>query len=474
MLDSVRVKLTFWYTGVLALVLILFCAGVYTLMSRKLADRLDTNLRTGIEATTRLFIHEKNEGKTDQYAAQSTLRKSYFPHQAVAFYDAQGNLLIEQSWQGKIHSPLSDPMLADIDIRFLTMSEAETGGEDGLRIAAYRITAPSLQSPCFVVISEPLEALSEDLELLRDIFYVAVPLALLLAGVGGWLLARKALAPVVAMSGSARRIGAANLNERLPVANPRDELGKLAETFNELLGRLHQDFVRQQQFMADASHELRTPVSVIRTATEVTLEQPQRDGSEYREAMTIVSEQTRRLTRIVEEMLTLSRADAGQRELKPTSFYLDELVAEAARTAGVLAVRKGVVIHLDPTTETYFCGDEDLLRQMLLNLLDNAIKFTPGGGTIQLRLESDIHTHTLTVADSGNGIPIEAQPHIFERFYREDKARTRVEQEQGGGAGLGLSIARWVAEAHGGTLRLAQSGRTGSTFVITLPARLAH
>jgi signal transduction histidine kinase len=283
------------------------------------------------------------------------------------------------------------------------------------------------------------------------------------------------------MSERARRIGAENLGERLPVVNPRDELGQLAATFNELLSRLDDAFTRQQeafeqqrQFMADASHELRTPLSVIRAASEVTLEEPDCEASEYREAMATVGEHARRLTRIVEDLFTLARADAGQREIERKSFYLDELVIETARAASVLALRKGVEMECAPAPEAPFNGDEGLLRQMILNLLDNAIKHTPAGGRIRLSLGRRDSEYAITVEDSGAGVPAEARPHIFRRFYRADKARSRAVAADGGGAGLGLSIARWIAEAHDGRLELARSDESGSAFIASFPLSSAR
>ncbi len=472
MFDSVRMKLTLWYTGVLALVLVLFCLGIYTLMGRKLSTRMDANLRTGIEGMNRLFIHEKDEGETDQYSARSVLRKSYFPRQAVAFYDAQENLLADKPLGEEVFARLPDSFTARTDntIQFYTLPAAGAGGDDGLRVAAYRMTAPSMKSPCYVVITEPLSDLADDLELLRGILYVAVPAALALAGLGGWFLARKSLAPVVAMSESAHRIGAGNLDERLPVANPRDELGQLAATFNELLARLDDAFLQQRRFMADASHELRTPLSVMHTTAEVTLAGEKREESEYRDAVSMMGAQTRRMRRIVEDMFTLARADAGHHPLERTDFYLDELVEETARAASVLATHKGVRIEVTASAETPYRGDEGLLRQMLLNLLDNAIKYTPANGTVRVSLTSPDSTYQIEVADTGTGIPPQAQPHIFKRFYRVDKARSRNGAGDKGGAGLGLSIAQWIAEAHDGRLVLRHSDETGSIFVACLPA----
>jgi two-component system OmpR family sensor kinase len=282
---------------------------------------------------------------------------------------------------------------------------------------------------------------------------------------------------VLVMSERARRIGAENLEQRLPVVNPRDELGQLAMTFNELLARLNDAFAqqrlafeRQRQFMADASHELRTPLHVMRTAGEVTLDQAHNDEGEYRDALAMINQQTRHLARIVEDMFMLARADAGQRRPEWKSFYLDELVTEAARAAQVLAECKGVTVEIAHTDETPYRGDEGLLRQMVLNLLDNAVKYTPTGGAVRVSLARHDSAHEIAVADTGAGIPREAQPHIFERFYRVDKARARAEAGASGGSGLGLSIARWIAEAHQGSLELRHSDERGSMFVASLPA----
>jgi heavy metal sensor kinase len=289
-----------------------------------------------------------------------------------------------------------------------------------------------------------------------------------MAGLGGWFLARKSLAPVVSMAESARRIGSENLNLQLPVANPRDELGKLATTFNELLARLNAAFKQQRQFMADASHELRTPLSVMHMAAGVTLKQPHRDEAEYREAIEMLNEQTRRLSRIVKDMFILARADAGRYPLTKSTLYLDDLLQEVAHAGTLLAPDKKVTVLVENSLEATFYGDEDLLRQMILNLVDNAIKYTPPGTLINLSLVRQQHDYQITVSDDGPGIPNEAKSRIFERFYRVDKARSRS-VETDSGAGLGLAIARWIAEAHDGSLELTHTDPSGTTFLIKLP-----
>ncbi|HEV7377649.1 MAG TPA: ATP-binding protein, partial [Pyrinomonadaceae bacterium] len=321
-----------------------------------------------------------------------------------------------------------------------------------------------------------LRSLHDQEDLLERAGYallIAVPVALLLASIGGYFLARKSLAPVVRMSASAARIGAANLHERLPVVNEQDELGRLALVINALLARLDTSFEQQRRFMADASHELRTPVAIMRSETEVALSQRERSNGELRESLAIVKDETRRLTHIVEDLFTLARADAGQYKLTSKEFYLDELAAEVARSIRTLVAERGLTLHLDATQEMPIRGDENLMRRLLLNLLDNAIKHTPEGGAVNISCKREALSYVITVSDTGLGVPAEAQPHIFDRFYRADSARSRGEDDGAGltsGAGLGLSIARWVAEAHGGTLELLHSSETGSVFQLILPA----
>ena len=465
--------MTLWHTGTLAFVLIAFSVGVYLLAASQLHRRLDAGVRTTVEGISRLLAYEFEEGESEAQAVHSALNEHYFPDQAAAIFDARGRLLEDKASPDglRVDLPAGRSLPAGDEIQFLNVPGKVNGVEEDLRVAVRRVTFARENKSYVIVVSQRLTGVSEDLAGLRGIFLAAAPVALLLAWFGGWFLVRKSLAPISEMSRSARRISAEKLGERLPVANPRDELGRLAATFNELLARLQESCAQQRQFVADASHELRTPLHVIHTATEVMLEPPRREASEYHETLSIINEQTRRLNKIVEDLFTLARADAGQRELEPSDFYLDELVAEAARAASVLAARKQVSVKFGDAAEAPYHGDEALLRQMLLNLLDNAVKHTPAGGQVALRLVREDSIYSVVVHDTGAGIPVEAQPHIFKRFYRADKARSRAAHGNGGGAGLGLSIARWIAEAHGGSLTLQHSDSTGSQFRVTLPAK---
>jgi heavy metal sensor kinase len=356
-----------------------------------------------------------------------------------------------------------------------TVSE-DKDDDDRHRLALRRVIIPSHDARFIVVAASSLEPTDEELEFLREILAYVVPLALLLAGIGGWVLARQSLSPLAAMADRASNMTAENLSGRLPVANPRDELGRLAATINHLLSRLEASMIAQRQlmgsqrqFMADASHELRSPVATTRTAANVALQQPHRQELEYRDTLAIIEQQAARLSRIVDDMFTLARADAGTYPLRKMPMYLDEVVEDVVKAARVLASTRDVSIDAATIPSAAFTGDEELIRRLMVNLIDNAIRYTRAGSSVHVDLARAAGGYALSVSDHGPGIPADVQPHIFERFYRADAARTRGEGSDGG-AGLGLAVARWIAEVHGGDLKLAQSSDAGTIFTAFLPS----
>ena len=472
MLDSVRVRLTLWHVGILALLLITLSSGVYVVLRTNFFEKAGGILKSVCRATVSILAKELSKGTDDELAARDTLATLNFPEYTMAIFDDKGTLFAEKPLGSseKIHIP-NDSQKADGVVHLYTIRTSGSNGEFR-RVAEMRVVLEPVHRAYTIVVSQSLAPLFGALDTDRRLLAIVVLAGLLLSGFGGWFLARKSLAPVLAMSEQAHRIGAENLDQRLPVGNPRDELGKLANTFNNLLSRLSAAFSFQRQFMADASHELRTPVSVIRTATSVTLEKKQRSEEEYRSALVIIDEQVRRLTRIVEDMFRLARADAGCLTLRRQSFYLDELLAETARAARVLGASRKIGVRLDPLPECPCNGDEDLLRQMISNLLDNAVKFTPPGGNVTLNLDRRNGSYIVSVSDTGPGIPTDAQARVFERFFRVEKAEAKATCAGGlgSGAGLGLSIAKSIAEAHGGSLNLEGSDANGTTFTVTLPA----
>jgi two-component system, OmpR family, sensor kinase len=469
MINTVRGRLTLWYMAALALALAAFGGTFYFLASRALYTRVDNDLRSLVEISNISLIHDTEEGQSSLSAAFATTDELKTLELSLLIFDVSGRLLAknhpDDDFQTRLPSLNSIP---ENGVYFYTVVDENDG--DRHRLATRRVKIPPTNIPYIILVGQSLEAIDDELELLRRPLLFAGLAALLLAGLGGWLLARKSLAPVVAMAGAARRIGAENLGAQLPVANPRDELGQLGATFNELLSRLHAAFEQQRRFMADASHELRTPLSVMSAAAGVILRKQRRKEDEYREAIQMMSEQTQRLSRIVKDMFTLARADAGRYPLDKKALYLNDLLEEVARAARLLAAEKNVALEITNGAEAGFHGDEDLLRQMILNLVDNAIKHTPPGGAVRLSLTEETRDYLISVSDTGPGIPYEAQAHIFERFYRADKARSHSEAGAGAGAGLGLAIAGWIAQAHAGSLELARSDNNGTAFTVRLPS----
>jgi heavy metal sensor kinase len=296
---------------------------------------------------------------------------------------------------------------------------------------------------------------------------IAIPLALVLAGAGGYILARQSFATVIDMGRRASSIDSESLDARLSVRNTGDEMDELASIFNDMLSRLERSFVGQRQFMADASHELRTPIASLRAEASVALSQ-ERTPEEYKAALVGVRNEARRLSAIVDDLFTLARLDAEDGILKRQELFLEELLVEAVSRLRPLAEDRGVRLSFLPNVEARFSGDPVLIDRVITNLLDNAIKFGRRGGSVWVALETDGKSHTVSVRDDGSGIPLEAQPHVFDRFFRADAARTRSAAT--GGAGLGLSIAWRIARAHGGNLVLTSSNQSGTEFTFMLPA----
>ena len=474
MLDSVRLRLTLWHVTVFFVILLGFSTGTYLFVRAHFLDRADGILRSLGSATISIMRQGLSEGVPENLAARKALSMLDFPTHSIAIMNDQGDLIAERppGFSARIPWPAGARNLpTDRKFRMFTVNASDDTGELH-RIAMQRVVMAG--KTYSVLTSRPLTPLLGELNMDRLVLGSFVPIGLLIAGLAGWFLSRKSLAPVLAMAEQARRISAENLDQRLPVLNARDELGRLAATFNDLLSRLNSAFGQQRQFVADASHELRTPVSVMRTATSVTLEKADRTSEEYRNALTIVDEQSRRLSRIVEDMFRLARADAGRLAMESRPFYLDELLAETSRATSILAASKNVCVELPALSEASCYGDEDLVRRMLMNVLENAVKYTPPGGRIAVSLTSGNGCHLVAVSDTGIGISAEAQPHVFERFFRADKAKSRkdgLKDGIGSGAGLGLAIARSIAEAHGGSLVLRHSDQQGSTFLATLPAK---
>jgi heavy metal sensor kinase len=462
MFDSVRTRLTFWYAGVLALSLMAFAVLVYYAAAGIFYARQEETLRSTAETVASAYVQELEEEKSVAKANEVVLAEMVFPNRYVEVVDTEGRVV---AWSSNLSGrQLIVPTQTFTEVRqrgvsFLVLNN--------LRVAVVPLSPDRNKQLGFAVVAEPLSVIEEGLRRLRRDFIAGVPLVLVLASLGGYFLARKSLAPIALMNEQTQRITAENLSTQLDVANPRDEVGGLATTINALLARLNAAFQEQQRFIADASHELRTPIAVLRGETEVALER-ERATAEYKESLALIKDEAERLSRIVANLFILARQPIDDSAIVKLPVRLNKVVADCVRAAQVLATQKGLRINVSsPLPEVELNGDDEMLKRMLLNLLDNAVKYTPTGGEVNVAVTSQNGNARIIVTDSGIGIPAEAQPHIFDRFYRVDKARSRAL----GGAGLGLSIARWIVEAHEGRLSVESTPGRGSAFTVDLPLK---
>ena len=319
--------------------------------------------------------------------------------------------------------------------------------------------------PYTVEVAAPLNEFYQALERFRLILWLSAPVLLILAGLGGYFISRRALRPVDQITSAAESISIRNLSGRLEVPKTSDELQRLSETLNRMLTRLGSSVQRISQLTADASHELRAPISLIRTTAELAV-QSGRTNAEYHEDMVQILAEAERTTRLIDNLLLLARADAGesglQHELTPLSTSIREAIEQGRR----LAAEKRIELTADLDSHPVVVrGDSEALRRLFFILIDNGIKYTQEGGRVQISAEVLNGRATIKVADTGIGISESDQAHIFDRFWRVDKVRSR----DMGGAGLGLSIARWIVEQHHGSIEVQSKVGQGSTFTATIP-----
>ena len=456
----VRTRLTLWYVAILAGVLLIYGASTCAIVLLQLRSQLD-HLATEDLETVEGFLSFGPDGKLG-------LRNDYRYHPNTT--EVQQRFLEVRSEDGTLL--YKSEGLAE---RVLGGKPGPGEGVDSYSRRSARLTDGTpvrLVSRRHMIEGHPIlirvgfseGPMWERFWQLTLGLLVGLPLALGLAGFGGYYLARRALSPVERMALRAREISAERLAARIDVENPHDELGLLAQAFNETLARLERSFEQLKRFTSDASHELRTPLTAIRSVGEIGIQQDG-DRDHYREVIGSMLEETERLSRLVENLLTISRADSGQIRLAQTTVALMPLVQEASSLLDVLAEERGQTVSIDGDASIHVEADGVILRQVVINLLDNAIKYSPQSGHISVRvIRSDPGSACVEVEDCGPGIPPEHRDKVFDRFYRIDEARSR----EAGGAGLGLALAKWGAEAHGGRLEL-DSTRTGCIFRLFLP-----
>jgi two-component system, OmpR family, sensor kinase len=456
---SIRTRLTLWYSALMVVALTAFSVGVLWLHARWGRAQFDSELASLGAATSRVMQEELSESGNLEKAVLETRTSMDVPGRATAILDRRGTPMAAH-WNGFRYDATT--LTADVlpQMRFTTQSVSGTVW----RVLMRRESSPA--GDYVILIAGTLDQLGRQQYLLSRVLLVATPLIVLVTAGVSWWVASSALRPVTIMAAQAEAMTGRSADWRLDAPTVTDELGQLARAFNRLLTRLGTASQMQRQFMADASHELRTPVSVIQTAAEVTLERPVREDWEYREALTIVNEQSTRLSRMVEDMLVLARADAGGYRLTRRPLYVDEIVAECVRAVSVVAATRDIELVTVIEPDVSVNADDGLLHQLVTNLLDNAVQYTPPGGSVTVSVDDDAASATITVSDTGSGIPPADRERVFERFVRLDPARSATS-----GAGLGLPIARWIAEQHEGTLTVEQNAVGGCLFVVRLPVK---
>jgi signal transduction histidine kinase len=407
----IRARLTIWYSVVLTIVLLAFAGGVYVFVAAEERASVDRILRERAESFASAYANERLE--EEEAPAIHEIGQQFSSEGDLFVYDSRGNVIFSAPGRSLRQPPPMPP------IGLFT--------RDGARCIAARV------GPFVMLSAESLEGRRHAVERLLNAFAILIPLAIVIAAFCGYFLAGRSLRPL-----------------------------------NAALQALERSVQQQKQLLADTSHELRTPAAIIRSEAEVTLSR-ERESDEYRRALDAIRSESEHLSSLLDGVMLLARADAQQEPVQKTPLQLDAVIEDAVHSMKSVAQSRGVDLTCTTDGEMPMRGNSELLRRMLLNLLSNAIKFSDSGGRVHLAARRDGSAYVVRVTDSGHGIPAEAQPKIFDRFFRADEARSRDLDRLGGGAGLGLPIARWIAQTHGGDVRLVQSSPSGSVFEAVLP-----
>ncbi len=467
---NIRLRLTLWYTIILVLILLVFGAAVYVGLSRSLIATLDNHLQReagqligglSFEARTEHSDEEEHE----QEHRDNPLLLRYRPEEGVLWrvLDSQGRPLIDP---GYLEGVVVDPGLVSSDYARFEYSILTSGVPVRLYSVPFVIEG---RGTGLVQVAESYTHTQEvELQLIW-LLGLSIPFTLVAAGAGGWFLAGRALNPIDRITRAAQQISADDLHQRLNLNLPNDEVGRLAVTFDQMLARLEDAFERQKRFIADASHELRTPLTILKGDIEVALNRP-RAATEYQETLEMVNQTADRLTSLVEELFLLARADNQQIPLQLETFDLAELLKQQVTALLPRATSQNIHLNLNTPDTLPIVADPAKLTRLFLNLIDNALKYSHSGDTVNVIAVTHNGQARIAITDTGSGIAPEHLPHLFERFYRVDQARSR-EAAVGdkGGAGLGLAIADWLVKAHGGCIKVASQVDRGSTFTVWLP-----
>lgn len=475
---SIRLRLTLWYSTVLAVMLLVLGGAIYALLARNVYTAIDTQL-----ASTADQILSASQVRTF-----SNLLQVVLPQQLDLFRSPDvGVMVLDNTYAVVQKSQNIGPFSKAFDVEALSQIQSNESivrdiivGDIRARVLTVPIAVTTEQGDQrvgFLQIVAPLSNAEQSLRQLGTLMVVGGLIGVLAAAVVGAFLARKALAPIDRITQTASEIAlGGDMQRRITKPGPPDEVGRLTETFNVMLDRLEGMFKSQQRFVADISHELRTPLTTIRGNVDLLY----RMGGADRASLDAIRSETDRMTRLVGDLLLLAQADAGL-PLRRELIALDRLAGEVVRQMQVISGGVRVSLQMDTTEALCVDGDSDRLRQLLLNLVDNAIKYTPADGEVKVQIARENGLARLVVVDNGPGIPEEhlqpspnGVPLVFERFYRVEKSRTRASTpgsngRSGSGTGLGLSIAYWIAQAHGGRIEVSSEMGQGTAFTVWLP-----
>jgi heavy metal sensor kinase len=449
-LKSIRFRLTLWYLIVIVVLIAAFGGAAYFMLSYELNRNLDESLKSkAVEIETGLRLD----------AGQITI--SGQPSELVLVYDANGDLALRLGPNTSFQKADKLVQLALLGQPSFVTEQME-GGQP-VRLFATPFTLFPNTRVALVVGKPPSETISV-LGTVKSIFGVSAFLAAVLAALGGMVLANRALSPMARITGAAANIGEGSLGRRIDIRG-EDEVGRLGSTLNQMIDRLETAFNRQRQFAADASHELRTPLSVIQAESSLALSK-ERSAEEYKKSLEIVSQEVDYMSTMLGNLLQMARSESGKDMVQFERVSLKDLIGELSANISQMAKGKGLQFDSSMLADVSVEGDRVRLKQLLLNIVNNAIRYTPAGGSVSVSLESKDGFAVVSVSDTGIGIPEEQLALIFERFHRVDKARSRSQ----GGAGLGLSIAKQIAENHAGRIEVESQVGKGSTFRVFLPA----
>ncbi|MBI5493291.1 MAG: HAMP domain-containing protein [Deltaproteobacteria bacterium] len=463
---SIRTRLTFWYVTLLTVSLLAFGAAFSYSLAKTFMDHTDSQ----ISSVANMMVHTviKPSGQLFLPRDFDIILERFFGIRTAGNYiqvlDPHGQIVAKSSNLETFSMPLVGATYHAAIGGATTFEIVRNVGRYPVRVVTKPIILKEKGLVAIVQVGSSLEGMDEIFHSLAYIFILAIIASVLISGFIGWALARKALKPVAEITKTARRIGAESLNERINITVPQDEIGMLASTINEMMERLEKSFKQIRQFTADASHELKTPLTILKGEMEIALRS--KDNVEYmKEALNSSLEEIDRMNDIVRNLLDLAKMDVEKGAVPKEPVDLEKVLSDRYEQLKKVALDSGIHMAILRSKPLIVSGDAVRIGQLLSNLIDNAIKYTHRGGAVELSLDSDGGSAVFMVRDTGVGISKEDLPYIFDRFYRVDKARSR----EVGGAGLGLSICKEIAESHGGSLEVDSAHGQGSTFTARLP-----